>query len=184
MIFSESFGLGHHRAAHAIAKAIKQQEPSARIITGRTLNLLNPVLEAAASKLYMDTLHRRPELWRLVYQWKSGAVHGYLVARLLGFTLAKKVGSFINTVNPQVVVCTHAFSYCAMASLKVASMRVPIVSVITDYDANSCWYADCYLVPSKKVADQMTQQGIEPNRIHVTGIPIDPAFARGEIKEQ
>jgi processive 1,2-diacylglycerol beta-glucosyltransferase len=53
--------------------------------------------------------------------------------------------------------------------------------VITDFAAHPFWvfpHVDRYFVATGAVADELAGHGVPPGRIEVTGIPVDPRFAR------
>jgi processive 1,2-diacylglycerol beta-glucosyltransferase len=58
---------------------------------------------------------------------------------------------------------------------------VPLYVVITDFTAHPMWaypHVDRYFVASDEVADELHGHGVPRERIEVTGIPVDPRFAR------
>src|SRR5438094_796463 len=60
-------------------------------------------------------------------------------------------------------------------------LRVPLYCVITDFAAHPFWafpHVDRYFVASAEVAGELAGHGVAADRIEVTGIPVDPKFAR------
>jgi processive 1,2-diacylglycerol beta-glucosyltransferase len=58
---------------------------------------------------------------------------------------------------------------------------VPLYCVITDFTAHPFWafpHVDRYFVASDRVASELQGHGVAADRIEVTGIPVDPRFAR------
>jgi processive 1,2-diacylglycerol beta-glucosyltransferase len=56
---------------------------------------------------------------------------------------------------------------------------VPLYCVITDFAAHPFWafpHVDRYFVASQEAAAELAGHGVDPARIEVTGIPVDPAF--------
>ena len=56
---------------------------------------------------------------------------------------------------------------------------LPLVTCITDLSSHSEWLhpgTDCYLVGSRSIREALTAKGVEPGRVHVTGIPVRPQF--------
>jgi len=90
--------------------------------------------------------------------------------------------------RPDVVVCTHAFPCGAMVEYKRAYPDAPpVVGVVTDFAVHAFWIhpeVDAYAVATDAMRDVMIARGIAPERIAVTGIPVDPRFGTiGESRE-
>jgi processive 1,2-diacylglycerol beta-glucosyltransferase len=79
-------------------------------------------------------------------------------------------------------VCTHFLPVEALSPRRgLGRMRVPLYVVITDFTAHPMWaypHVDRYFVASDEVADELHGHGVPRERIEVTGIPVDPRFAK------
>lgn len=86
--------------------------------------------------------------------------------------------------RPDVVVCTHAFPSGAMAEYKrMYADAPPVLGIVTDFAVHAFWMHDnleAYCVATDEMRDAMTARGIPAQRIHVSGIPVDPRFARSD----
>jgi processive 1,2-diacylglycerol beta-glucosyltransferase len=62
---------------------------------------------------------------------------------------------------------------------KSFSLDIPLFGVLTDYAPHSYWIynnVDAYIVPSEEAGRKLIDDGIDPAKINVFGIPIDPKF--------
>jgi processive 1,2-diacylglycerol beta-glucosyltransferase len=88
----------------------------------------------------------------------------------------------IERERPDVVVCTHAFPSGAMAEYKkLYDDAPPVVGIVTDFAIHAFWIhsnIEGYCVATDAMRDILISRGVEPQRIVVSGIPVDPRFAR------
>jgi processive 1,2-diacylglycerol beta-glucosyltransferase len=80
------------------------------------------------------------------------------------------------------VLCTQFLPVEVFAFLRArGAVKVPVYCAVTDYAIHPIWVypgIDRYFVAADSAAEQLLATGIiEPGRIEVTGVPIDPQFA-------
>ncbi|MBN1864280.1 MAG: hypothetical protein JW808_05215 [Victivallales bacterium] len=84
--------------------------------------------------------------------------------------------------NPDHVICTHFTPAEMFDRARRKGVKTPPVSVVvTDFDVHWMWVyhnMDEYFVAEKESAARLASRSIVPEKTHVTGIPICPAFAR------
>ncbi|MGB9802521.1 MGDG synthase family glycosyltransferase, partial [Desulfofundulus sp.] len=187
VILSVSAGTGHMRAAHALREAIQQSSPTAEVIILDTFRYTTPFLEKVILGTYMEMLKITPVVYGYLYrqaEWGQ-PLSGFAKQefnRILNKLTAPKLVKFLNQTRPQVVVCTHPFPVGIMDRLKGQGLlRVPVVATITDFTVHPFWVfpeVDAYVVASEDLRTPFADLGIPLERVHATGIPIDPAFAR------
>jgi processive 1,2-diacylglycerol beta-glucosyltransferase len=89
--------------------------------------------------------------------------------------------------RPDAVVCTHFLPVEALYPRRgQGRLNVPLYCVITDFTAHPMWaypHVDRYFVASESVAAELHGHGVPRERIEVSGIPVDPRFARTLGKE-
>jgi processive 1,2-diacylglycerol beta-glucosyltransferase len=88
----------------------------------------------------------------------------------------------IADLNPDAIVCTH-FLPAEILSQSVANgtLRCPVWVQVTDFDLHRMWvhkHMAGYFAGNDEVAFLMQKHGIPDGTIHVTGIPVMPAFTR------
>lgn len=172
-------GTGHYKAAESLAKAISTINPNAQIKIDTPLTHANPLLEKMANKLYMGTIRHASSLWGWAY--KRDRQWGYMGKDILRKYISKRLENYIDLEAPDLIVSTHAFCLGGLAELKNRKARsFHLAAAFTDYWVNSFWVhpeVDFYFVGAMKLKEKlMNEYRIQEEKIHVTGIPIDPKF--------
>lgn len=180
---------GHAQAAAALESCGKE---SFGWETAR-LNLtsdVHPFLGPMVSRAYLELTQKTPALWDYLYD--NQAVAGALqeLRHLLSAIHRMKLRARTRELKPDAIVCTHALP-CATLSMekKAGRLDAPIIACITDYGIHAYWllepeYVDLFLVPTQEVASELERRGVSAQRIAVTGIPVDPRYARVPSKEE
>ena len=190
LLLSASAGAGHLRAADAIEKAFKQSANA----DGRevqhidVLNYTNKVFRHLYSKAYIDLVNKLPEVPGWVYDklykpWKNER------RRLaLDKLNTRPFVKLLREYHPDLIVCTHFLPAEIVSWLKakerLASRQVIIV---TDFDVHAMWlvhHYERYFVALEEARVYLEALGIPPNKITVSGIPIDPVFAKKKDKHE
>ncbi|SFS80226.1 MGDG synthase family glycosyltransferase [Marininema halotolerans] len=192
LILTESIGgNGHFRAAQAIAKGLDHEAPTVGVDISCGLPQFSRQLEGVVRKVYLNTLQYAPQLWGAAYKREEAFSDAFRSG--VGKVIAAKLRRFLDPLNPEVVICTHAFCLGAAGYVKEqASQPYRLGAAITDFDVNGFWVhpaVDFYLVAHEGVAKKLHEKyGVPKERVHHTGIPIDPDFSRsrpdkGEIRK-
>jgi processive 1,2-diacylglycerol beta-glucosyltransferase len=191
LLLSVSAGAGHMRAAEAIHAHAGLHETH---VESRHLDVMDYV-PAGFRKLYADLyialVTRYPALWGQIYRLTDEAQPDDLLQRLRRAierlnvrTLLKAIAEF----QPDAVICTHFLPAEILSHMRrSARFSCPVWVQVTDFDLHRMWvHQDIagYFAANEEVGFRMRAHGIAPHTIHVTGIPIMPAFAslpdRGE----
>lgn len=94
----------------------------------------------------------------------------------------------IKDFNPHIILFTNPFPSVLVSHLKRKNkINTYTATIITDYTAHSVWLdptIDNYFVGSNIVRQEMVKKGVNPLKIHVTGIPIDEKFNMTMDKKQ
>ncbi len=184
LLLHASVGTGHQRAAEALGKALELRQPG-QVQVEDALDYTPVSFRAAYRRLFLSVTGRAPSVWHYFYTRSDDDRHMSdmlsLVHRLLGRVNSQDLKRLVGLVQPEVIICTHFLPMEVLMELKRrALLRQPIYCVITDYAAHSFWVdddIDGYFVGSELVHDQLVERGVPSSRIHVTGIPVDPAIA-------
>lgn len=184
LLLSASAGAGHVRAAEAL-RCCAATRPGVKAIHLDALRWVTPGLRRVYTDGYLYLVRRAPILWRLVYQLTNRASSGGWAYRLRRWIQHRASGALIReiaTLNPDIIICTH-FLPAEILSRLVAAGRVqcPVWVQVTDFDLHRMWVLEHmtgYFAPNDEVAFRMRNEGISPDAIRVTGIPIMSAFSR------
>jgi processive 1,2-diacylglycerol beta-glucosyltransferase len=188
LVLSVSAGAGHTRAAEAIRASACDSGVSVT-----HLDVMNYV-PAGFRKLYTDfyitLVNRHPAVWGYLYQVTNDArPDGKMqkmrrgIERLNTRALRKEIAA----IDPDAIICTHFLPAEILGQL-IGNARIacPVWVQVTDFDLHRMWvqpHMAGYFAANDEVAFRMRAQGIERDRIHVTGIPIMPAFAEPPERE-
>ena len=145
------------------------------------------VVSRVVSDGYLRMVKTIPQMYRYIYNRAERATevgpfrswaHQFTAANLRPLLLQER---------PDVVVCTHAFPCGAMAEYKKAYADAPpVVGIVTDFAVHAFWIhenVEGYAVATDAMRDTMLARGVAPERIMVSGIPVDPRFARNAVSQ-
>jgi len=178
---------GHYQATRAIENALKILSPDISVLNINGFHYTNPISEKIVNRLYMGIIKRTPGIWDYLYdnpkvisstqRWKS----------LLHRLNSPKLKSLYDEFKPGVIACSQAFP-CGMVAdfKKTYNLDIPLIAVLTDYTAHSFWIypqVDFYIAPNEIVRERLINKGVNPERIKVFGIPVDPRFRKETDKE-
>jgi UDP-N-acetylglucosamine:LPS N-acetylglucosamine transferase len=189
LIISSDTGGGHRSAAAAIADGLQKfwqaSSPVVRIIkaveeshhlTEKLVNIYNWVL-------------RHKQGWMKYLYWAMNKIRPetreFFHKRCIGY-----VRDVFEKWCPHVVVSVHPLTQHIFArilrELNLAD-QVPLVTVVTDpcYGFWKAWACDdvsLYLVANDDARDQLLDYGVSPEKIKVSGMPVDPKFCEVDEK--
>ena len=164
---------------------------------GGHLNLaqaLRDRLDAAYNVLIVDPQSSRVERgYTLVSRrfvrlltWQFALTNNKIAAWLLQKSLAqlsyKRFSRILAETRPQLIITTHALvSSAAMRANEISARPVPLVFQLTDLESlHMTWFvekrADAYLAPTREIFEQALGQGIEKDRLYLTGRPARRQF--------
>jgi len=182
LILSASAGAGHVRAAEALARAFAEAGAAKEVRHVDTLAYTNKLFRHLYSKAYIEMVNKTPELLGWLYDaldkpWKNER------RRLaLDKLNTRPFVKMLREYQPEITVCTHFLPAEIISWLK-AKERIswPQSIVVTDFDVHAMWlchHYEQYFVALPETRVHLERLGITPNKITVSGIPIDPVFAQ------
>jgi len=190
LLLSASAGAGHVRAAEAIEKAFNQAKDaeSREVHHIDVLNYTNKLFRHFYSKAYIDLVNKMPEVPGWMYDkldkpWKNER------RRLaLDKLNTRPFVKLLRTYQPDLIVCTH-FLPAEIVSWLKAKERLSSrqVIIVTDFDVHAMWlvhHYERYFVALGEARVYLEALGIPPNKISVSGIPIDPVFGVKKDKQE
>ncbi|GAB3455397.1 glycosyltransferase [Massilia terrae] len=173
------------RVAEALRVEAAQALPDAEAIHLDALEFVTPRLRRIYSQFYLSLVQRAPSLWSHVYRMTNEARPGgwtNRIRRRVERRDCQKLVDEIARIEPELIICTH-FLPAEILSQQIGAgeLSCPVWVQVTDYDLHRMWvhpHIDGYFATNSEVAFRMREQGIAPGTIHVTGMPIMPAFSR------
>ena len=187
LVISESFGLGHERAADALTRAMKQRVPNIQVRHTNSIGSSYPRLKDMIFKCYLQLINRLPQTWHRFYETSRAQTDDETSRRMVRLLLEGSITSEIKRFRPDAIVCTHPFPASVIAGLKEKGLDVPLVGIITDYDIHAYWLnrnIDLYIVGDQCLEKGFADLDFRPRRVSGQGIPIDPVFAHRTGREE
>lgn len=183
LILYASAGHGHAKAALAVEQAIRAQG-LAEVKAVDALSVCPPYFKRGYEGLYYFLIRRAAWLWGFLYFLTDNKVVYIFVKiarRLHNAFFAKMLESYILTVDPDVLICTHFLGSEVADHLKQKGLlRAKLITVITDYLPHTFWlekHTDLYAVASDETKVELMKRGVPENMIRITGIPIEEKFS-------
>ncbi len=172
---------GHYSAAVAVEKALHRLDPSIETRMLDSFSHASPLLSKVTLKAYLAMLKAAPEIWEYMYDNPEFQSRTRLIRDLLNRGNSRKLQRFIDEFQPDTVICTQAFACGVLASWKQNKQRrtPALVGVLTDFVAHRYWahdMVDLYITPTEDTRSTLLLQGVPPERVKVTGIPVAPGF--------
>jgi processive 1,2-diacylglycerol beta-glucosyltransferase len=185
LLLSVSAGAGHMRAAEAIRATALQHYPDAQVTHLDVMDYVTTAFKKLYTDFYIKLVNKAPTLWGYLYHHTNEAQSDSLMEQLrrkLERMNARALRKAINDFKPDAIVCTH-FLPAEMLSrlLRKDLLHCSVWVQVTDFDLHRLWVHEGmtgYFAANDEVAFRMRAQGIDSSHIHVTGIPIMPAFGQ------
>lgn len=195
-------GAGHRSAANALRNAINiiAEEEQKKWLEGQQESVVGspepptyrieivdvfeeysrfPLREAV--KLYGPAIRYNPSLYGRVFHISNRARSVAAVKTVAGPMVHKGLLRLITSVQPDVIVSIHPMlNHVTIEAIAELGLKIPFLTVVTDLvSVHYSWYAsgaDGYIVPTEQARGLYLERGLDPTRVHVLGMPIDPKF--------
>lgn len=180
LILYSSLGSGHVSAAKALKEAFLQF-PDVEVFSEDALAHANSVYRNTITQIYEQLSEKVPLLYKAFYEGSDvddleRAIDSNLTWARLERPFFRKLGRFVKEKDPDVVVCVQQIPSRLLQLLdQEDEISTPQYVVVTDTIAHSTWInqgVDGYFLPNDLSANFLKQRGVNPDLLHVTGIPI------------
>ena len=183
LLLSVSAGAGHYRAAEAIRAQALSSSSSLEVCHLDVMQFVTAAFRKIYTSFYIKLINKAPSLWGYLYHASNGAQADGTIERLrrsIERLNARPLLQAIADFAPDAIVCTH-FLPAEMLSRLIRKNRLhcPVWVQVTDFDLHRMWvheHMSGYFAANEEVADRMQKNGICADHIHITGIPVMPAF--------
>ena len=186
LILSASAGTGHVRAADALLRVCQKHPGVGEVQHWDMLKYTTRLFRHIYSQVYLDLINKAPRMLGWIYDtfdtpWRNEKMR-------MAFEKFN-AGPFLKAAmafQPDHIICTH-FTPASLLGWLYEKGRIPVkpAIVVTDYDCHAMWLNRTYqqyFVLLDETREFLVQLGIDPGRITMSGIPIDPVFM--EIKSR
>jgi processive 1,2-diacylglycerol beta-glucosyltransferase len=179
LILSEGFGTGHTRAAQALAANIRRNSPNVQTRVFELGSFLNPTIGRWILGAYRRTVSKQPKLVGMLYRSQYEKSLNRLTQLALHRIFYTQTAAMLKQLQPDAIVCTHPFPNIIISRLKRLGLRIPLCTVITDYDVHGTWLCpevNQYLVSTESMKTKLLAKGVREHVVKVTGMPVHPDF--------
>ncbi len=185
LILHATAGAGHTRAAQAVSAALSQGPyPDHQVLDA--LDCTSVFFRRMYVKAYIELVQRAPEVWGALYERydvvKPAQSKTNRARLAFDKVNSRSFGQMLIQAEAQAILCTHFLPLELLSDLKSrGKISTPVHAVITDVSPHAFWvypHIDHYHVASELGARELQRKGVAAERISVTGIPVDPAFAQ------
>ena len=188
-LFSDTGG-GHRASASAVARAMEIEYPGQFEVT-----LLDPFVEGGRPFVrwlvyrYNFMLKHLPRTYGLVFHLTDNRAVMRAAIRLFGKGLRVGVHKYLDEKRPDAVVSFHPLmNHVTVDEIDHIGMKVPFITVVTDMvDLHRFWLtkrADLVIVPSAEARRYCIKRGLDPRKVHVEGLPVNPNFTGPPTSEE
>jgi len=179
-ILTMGVGAGHVRAAEVLQRALYDciDPVEVRLLDG--LKVAHSWFLTLYVRSYWWLLHRAPGVWRWLFERRQKKLHSATAPRWVFRRGCREVLEQIKAFAPHLVIANEVGAVeIAALGKREGWYRGPLLAVQTDFQTEPPWVqaeVDVYCVGSEEARSQLVHWGTLPNRILVSGIPVDPVF--------
>ncbi|MCC7450601.1 MAG: hypothetical protein IT324_24515 [Anaerolineae bacterium] len=183
-------GGGHRAASRAIEAALQDRHPGQ--FTAELVDMwtdYTPYPFNTAPKTYPLWVNSSPTSYGVNYWVFDRAFKRKAISRLYDEQMYPRMMRMYHEHPADVIVCVHpAFVRPAVYALRKAKLKMPFITVITDYAWPSVvWYdprVDRCLIPTEPAYRRGLELGMKPEQMALTGAPVHPKFAKLHMTKQ
>lgn len=174
-------GGGHKAAALAVAEAARARGLTVEVLD--TFEHAPAVLGRAYLGTHLTVQGGMPALYGAAYfnrNHRDGAWEP--IRRGIDHVAWKGLVARVVELAPRAVIATHHLPLLVLGrARRKGRLQCPLVGVVTDYGTHAVWAEkglDALCVPRGHAGADAVAHGFAPELLHVTGIPVRPAFDR------
>lgn len=179
-LFSDTGG-GHRSATEAIIEALEMDYGSR--ITTQMVDVLKQVAPQPLDRLpnWYPYMTRIPRIWGLGYQLTDGRRRTAMLTRSAWPYIHQALRKIATHYPADMIVSLHPLSNAPLARA-LGTPRPRLVTVVTDMvSTHAMWYhpgMDACIVATEEARQRALRCKIDPQRVHVVGIPVADRFCQ------
>jgi len=182
LILSASVGSGHVKAADALAQAMRARSDVEEVLCDDSLDHTNVLHRQFYSTLYSKLSLMLPEFLGWWYERSDDPWVADKGRLAIDLPQALPLINLVREFRPDIILCTH-FMPAGVVSWLIGNGKLDarLGIVVTDFHFHAFWITrafNWYFVAQEEDKIHMEALGLPGDRIEVTGIPVEPAFAR------
>jgi 1,2-diacylglycerol 3-beta-galactosyltransferase len=180
VLFSDTGG-GHRAAAKALTGALRELDPTVRVVAcDPMIGEGNPVLREVVS-LYPTIIQRARPAWGVIYHASNTPPIWAAVRAAYGPQVRHVVSHKMSETDPDVVLSVHPLvTSPAWRAIQRSGRRRGLMTVVTDLvEIHRAWAfsrADVLVVPTRQAWQEVLEYGVAEDRLRLLGLPVDLRF--------
>ena len=166
------------RASAALVRGVDLLDPERTCSIVDFPHEVSPGVERLLRDAYLEALKLWPAAYGKLYQ-SSGASQPGSYVNYLRTAGLKTLERLVSSTGAQALVAPHFYGAGVLGSYKEQNPEMFSALVLTDYVPHPIGVPsnlDLYVVADDVAAEDVAKLGVPEERIHPTGIPIDPIF--------
>jgi processive 1,2-diacylglycerol beta-glucosyltransferase len=180
LILTAGYGEGHNSAARALQAAFNEQ-PGIDAELVDLFALRAPRINNLSRRGYLQLINTAPKAWSRLYRWLDESPRARWMFRALA-SHRRLLGRIIAEQQPAAIVSTYpVYAWLLNELRREGQVFCPHYTVVTDaLTINSVWYrtpSAGWFVTDADSAAFLHVRGLPPEKVHVSGFPVDLAFA-------
>lgn len=178
LLLTGSYGNGHLKVSNTLKNTFFNYGIT-DVIESDLYYDSHPLLTKASKYLYIKSFNYGRKIYGLLY-YGGRRNKRYFDIEFMNTYGMKKLMRMVETVKPDIIVNTFPMRVVPELKRKTG-IQLPIVNVITDFQAHKNWihdYIDRYYVATEDLKQNLINAGTPDYKIKVTGIPIEEKFER------
>jgi processive 1,2-diacylglycerol beta-glucosyltransferase len=179
LILSSAIGSGHMRASEAIVRGIALLNSQTTCSVVDFPHEVSPHIERLLRSAYLESLKLWPAAYGKIYRSSENKPQASSYQHYVERAGLKTLERLVASTGGRALVAPHFYGAGVLGSYKERNPRAFAAVALTDYVPNAIGVPpnlDLYVVADEAAADLVMKLGVPEEKIHPTGIPIDPAF--------
>jgi processive 1,2-diacylglycerol beta-glucosyltransferase len=181
LLLSVSSGAGHLRAAQALEKAFSARGDCV-VEHVDAMKYASKLFQSIYHRTYISLANRAPDILGLLYNRTDQPWNSPRPRLAIDRMNVQPMIRMLQRVQPDLCIATHFLPGEILAWLIAKKkLRAHNAIVITDYDVHALWLCrtvDRYYVALAESAEYLAAIGVPREKLCITGIPVDPIFAK------
>jgi processive 1,2-diacylglycerol beta-glucosyltransferase len=191
LILYASLGSGHVSAARALREAFTRSGVEVQIADA--LEYASPILRETLTTVYERLSERAPQLYRVIYEGSDvedleESMNDNLLFAKIERPFLRDLERLVKESHADAIICVQQIpSRLLQLMNREGELPQPHYVVVTDVMAHSTWLSpgvEGYFLPSDLTAEVLIQRGVDPAKVHVTGIPVKLEIMQPKSREE
>lgn len=184
LILTADAGFGHRSTANALCRAFDlHYGDAAQVIIINPLDGSSALSFLRSAESDYDKLAREwPQFYRLGYKMTDLRLTTNVTEMAYVMMMYDSISRLMKQHEPDIVVITFpTYQYPVAAYRRLTGRYFPIATVVTDLvSLQKMWFSqvsDLCLVPTQIAGRLALDRDLDPDAVHVTGLPVNPELA-------